>query len=400
MIRPFERMPGRKQKDVFALIHKKGVVSKQELLESGDWTGSTLTRTLEELTAQGLIEEAGFGESTGGRRPILYQANASYGVVFGLDISRLVSTLELFNLHFNRLETKRWTMTEKTTPQSLLGDVVETAERMLRERGIPKETVIGLGIGAVGPLERESGTIVDPAGFPAPGWRNVPVAAILEDRLGIPVLLDNGANAALLGEYWASREQAYQHMLYIHAGVGLRSAVMVGGKLVYGAVDMEGAIGQMIIQTDGPRLHANGNYGSLEAYASVYALERQAASMLKLGRESVLTELAEPDKVQFAQLLQALERRDPLAVELFTQAAAYFGIGLANLLNILHPEKVILGGPLIAADPLFFQTCTRIAIQNTHYYPMYQVMFSRGALGEEALVTGAAAMVAQAMTQG
>lgn len=400
MIRPRERIAGRKQKDVFALILKKGIVSKQELQGSGDWTGSTLTRTLEELTAQGLIEEAGFGESTGGRRPILYQASASYGVLFGLDISRLVSTLSLYDMHLNRLETKRWSMTEQTTPQMLLDEVADTAERMLRERGIDKEAVIGLGIGAVGPLERQTGTILDPAYFPAPGWRNVPVAAALESRLCIPVLLDNGANAALLGEYWASREQAYQHLLYIHAGVGLRSAVMVGGKLVYGAVDMEGAIGQMIIQADGPRLHADGNFGSLEAYASVHALEREAKSRLKLGRESVLTELTEPDKVQFAHLLFALERRDPLVVELFTQAAAYFGIGLANLLNVLHPEKVILGGPLIAADPLFFQTCTRIAIQNTHYYPTYQVMFSRGALGEDALVTGAAAMVAQELTQG
>jgi predicted NBD/HSP70 family sugar kinase len=174
---------------------------------------------------------------------------------------------------------------------------------------------------------------------------------------------------------------------------------MVGGKLVYGAVDMEGAIGQMIVQTDGPRLSQGGNYGALEAYASIHALERQAAGQLKLGRDSVLTGLCEPDKVQYTQLLQALERRDPLVVELFTQAASYFGVGLANLLNVLHPEKVVLGGPLIASDPLFFQTCTRIAVQNAYYYPTYQVLFSRGALGDEALVTGAAVMVAQAMTE-
>jgi predicted NBD/HSP70 family sugar kinase len=400
MIRPRERIAGRKQKEVFALIHKKGVVSKQELQGSGDWTGSTLTRTLEELTAQGLIEEAGFGESTGGRRPILYRANAAYGVLFGLDISRLVSTLGLYDLHLNLLETKRWTMTERTTPQALLDEVAETAERMLRERGLAKDAVIGMGIGAVGPLDRQAGVILDPVYFPAPGWRNVPIVSELEERLGIPVLLDNGANAALLGEHWASREQSYQHLLYIHAGVGLRSAVMVGGKLVYGAVDMEGAVGQMIIQADGPRLHANGNFGSLEAFASVPALERQAESLLKLGRDSVLAELTEPDKVQFAHLLTALERRDPIVVELFAQAASYFGIGLANLLNILHPEKVILGGLLIAADPLFFQTCTQIAIRNTHYYPTYQVMFSRGALGEDALMTGAAVMAAQEMTLG
>jgi predicted NBD/HSP70 family sugar kinase len=399
MIRLQDRIPGRKHKDVFALIHQRGVVSKQELLESGDWTGSTLTRTLEELSSLGLIEEAGFGESTGGRRPILYRTNPEYGVIFGLDISRMTSQLVLFDVHLNKLESRRWTMTERMTPDVFIAEVADQAEAMLAARGIRPDGVLGMGIGAVGPLDRSSGTILEPLYFSAPGWRQVPITAALQERLGVPVLLDNGANAALLGEHWASREQQYQHLLYVHVGVGLRSAMMVGGKLVYGAVDMEGAIGQMIVQADGPRLHSGGNFGSLEAYASIHALEHQAESRLKLGRDSLLRSLTEPDKVQYGHLLQALEQRDPLAVELFTQAASYFGIGLANLLNVLHPEKVILGGPLVASDPLFFQTCTRIAVRNTYYYPSYQVLFSRGELGEEALVTGAAVMVLRAMTE-
>jgi predicted NBD/HSP70 family sugar kinase len=399
MIRLQDRIPGRKHKDVFALIHKRGVVSKQELLDSGDWTGSTLTRTLEELSALGLIEEAGFGESTGGRRPILYRSNPEYGVIFGLDISRIYSQLALYDMHLNKLESQRWTMTERMTPDVFVAEVAGHAGAMLASRGIPPDKVLGMGIGAVGPLDRAGGTILEPLYFPAQGWRQVPISAMMRERLGVPVLLDNGANAALLGEHWASRDQQYQHLLYIHVGAGLRSSMMVGGKLVYGAVDMEGAIGQMIVQADGPRLHSGGNFGSLEAYASIHALERQAESRLKLGRESVLRSLTEPDKVQYVHLLQALEQRDPLAVELFTQAATYFGIGLANLLNVLHPEKVILGGPLVASDPLFFQTCTSIAVRNTYYYPSYQVLFTRGTLGEEALVTGAAAMVIGAMTE-
>ncbi|MFC0213924.1 ROK family protein [Paenibacillus chartarius] len=399
MIRLQDRIPGRKHKDVFALIHKRGVVSKQELLESGDWTGSTLTRTLEELTSGGLIEEAGFGESTGGRRPILYRSNPEYGYVFGLDISRMHSMLVLYDMHLNKLDSQRWMMTDTMTPDVFIELVEGKAEAMLASRGIRPDSVIGMGIGAVGPLDRDSGTILEPLYFPAPGWRNVEIAPELEARLSIPVKLDNGANTALLGEQWASREQQYQHVLYIHVGVGLRSSVMVGGKVVYGAVDMEGAIGQMIIQADGPRMNAEGNYGSLEAYASIHALEQHAIRSMKLGRESILSSLCEdPEKLQYSHLLEALGRRDSLSIELFTQAASYFGVGLANLLNILHPEKVILGGPLIASDPLFFQTCTRIAVRNAYYYPAYQVMFSRGALGDEALVTGAAAMMIDAMT--
>lgn len=226
---------------------------------------------------------------------------------------------------------------------------------------------------------------------------------MLRQGLGIPIYLDNGANMAILGEYWASRDQAYQHLLYIHLGVGIRSAMMVGGKVVYGAMDMEGSIGQMIIQSDGPRLRETGNFGSLENYTSIFALEQQAQVRLKQGRESVLQEMIglerKSDRIHFSHLVRAYKEQDPMVIELFTQAATYFGIGLANLLNILHPERVILGGPLLNFDPMFFELSKQVAMQKTYYYPTYQVMFSQGNLGEDAQVVGAGVMVVNKMTE-
>lgn len=394
-----QRISGRKAKEIFEQIRKVGTVSKIDLLEKSGLTGSTLTRTLEELTAQELILEAGFGDSTGGRRPILYTVNPHYAYVFGLDISRMYSKLVLFDLQMNKLEAKRWIMTESLTPDALLDNIVESAREMLTAHDIPINKVLGMGVGAVGPLDRVTGTILEPLYFPAEGWKQVHVTAMLEERLGFPVLLDNGANTALIGESWSDRERDYQHLLYIHVGVGLRSAMMTNGQVVYGAVDMEGAIGQMIIQTDGPRLWGQGNFGSWESYASIHALEQQAQTRLKQGRDSILLRVEpDPEKITFSHLGLALQDNDPLTVELFTQAATYFGIGLSNLLNILHPEKVILGGALISSHPGFFHIATRVAIQRTYYYPKYQVVFSLGSLGEDALVTGAAIMVINKLT--
>lgn len=96
--------------------------------------------------------------------------------------------------------------------------------------------------------------------------------------------------------------------------------------------------------------------------------------------------------------MEALRRRDPLATEIVTQAATYFGIGLANLLNVLHPEKVVLGGPLMNANDLFFYTATQTAIRKTYHYPQYQVMFSKGSYGDEALAIGAAFMILDKIT--
>ncbi|KRF09572.1 ROK family transcriptional regulator [Paenibacillus sp. Soil766] len=390
-----ERISNRKAKEVYELITRQTTVSKIDLLDQSGMTVSTLTRLLEELTSQGLIMESGFGASTGGRRPILYEKNPAYAYIFGLEISRTLSKLVLVDLGMNKLETKSWAMTEVMTPEILVPLIIKEAQHMLVHHGIEASQVLGIGIGAVGPVDRLSGVILEPSYFPANGWRHVEICKWLSEALQIPALLDNGANTAILAESWHQRTQSFKHLLYIHAGVGLRSSMVSEGKVIYGAVDMEGSVGQMIIQTDGVA-HRNqaGNYGALESYASLYAIEKAAKSALKQGKSTVLVHMVEdPELVTYQHIMEALQQNDPLAVEIVTEAATYFGIGLANLLNILHPEKVIIGGPLITGGELFFQTATQVAIRKTYYYPAYQVIFSRGQLGDEALAVGAAVMV-------
>lgn len=396
-----ERMTSPKAKQIYSLIRRQGTVSKLDLLQQSGLTVSTLTRILDELVAQKLILEVGFGESTGGRRPILYETNGYYGYVFGLDISRFYSRIVLCDMHLNKLDSRSWSMTPNMTPQVAIELFVRAVADLMSRHGINQADVLGIGIGAVGPVDRQRGVIVEPLYFPAPGWENVEICRILEEQLGFPATLDNGANAAILGEYWADSGQQNAHLLYVHAGVGLRSAMMSGGQLVYGAFDMEGSVGQMIIQTDGlPHREKQGNYGCLESYASIYALEQKAQSRLKQGRTSRLLELAgDAEQVGFPHLVQALQENDSLTVELFTQTAAYLGIGLANLLNVLHPEKVVLGGPLVSSHELVFRVATEVALKNAYYYPAYQVQFTTGKLGEDALAAGAAALVINRMTE-
>ncbi|GAA3406494.1 ROK family protein [Paenibacillus hodogayensis] len=394
-----EWIPNRKAKQIFAEIRRSGTVSKFDLLDLSGLTSSTLTRMLEELAASGWIEESGFGESSGGRRPLLYRLKQNRGYVFGLDVSRATTRLVLCDLQLEKLDSASWQMTEKMTPAHLLQEVVQAIRRMTDKHRLQPDRLLGVGIGAVGPVDRTKGVMLNPLYFRAEGWNEVPLGPQLERELGVPVLLDNGANTALLAEYWAGSQQ-YRHLLYVRAGIGLRSAMMSNGQLVYGAVDMEGSVGHMIIQTDGPphpeRPHV---YGCLESFVSIPVLEKQAAARLKQGRRSVLAEWVErPEEIEYRHLLRALSADDRLVTELFTQAATYFGIGLSNLLNILHPEKVILGGPLITTNELFYQISTQVALKNTLYYPTYPVTFTRGKLSDEALAVGAAAMVVDRLT--
>ncbi|MDP4098140.1 ROK family protein [Paenibacillus sp. P96] len=386
--------PANIRKAVYERIAQQDDISKAELMAKFTLTGSSLTRLLEELVGEGWISESGLGQSTGGRRPILYQINPAHRYIFGLEISRLYSSLGLFDMKLNALSHTRWTMDETMTPERLIQYVQEQVEVMLEARHVPKEQVLGIGIGAVGPLDRNQGVILNPLYFPADGWSNVPICRLIEEKTGIPAQLDNGANAALAGEHWALRGENIQHMLYVHAGTGLRSAMMSGGQLVYGAVDMEGSIGQMIIQADGPRLHGTGNYGALEAFASVQALEQQVRTQVKMGRNQLKgAENIQPEAIHFGMLTEALHNDELFVHELFSQSAAYMGIGLANLINILHPELIVLGGALINAHGSYYDTAVSVAQKNIYYYPEYQPVFSKGMLQENAVAVGAAVLV-------
>lgn len=388
------------KKLIYRLIAEQGPVSKADLLSASSITSSTLTRLLDDMVTEGLIQGTALGESSGGRRPILYQINPSYQYIFGLEISRFSSTLGLFDMALNPKSTVRWRMDETFTPERLVEYAVRQMKLILRDHSIQAEQILGLGIAAVGPLDRNSRKILEPLYFPARGWQNVDICQMFEQETGWSGQLENGVNAALMGEIWAMRDKGVQHALYIHAGVSLRSAIMSHGRIVHGSVDTEGSIGQMIIQTGGSRLNPTGNYGALEAYASIQALVKTAQSQAKAGRSlgTPLDQL-QPEDLQFDMLLKALEAGNPFAAEIFEQSAVYFGIGLANLINTFHPEMVILGGALINATPQYFDTATEIAKRNTYYYPKYTPHFSKGLLKEDAVITGSALQVWRSMVE-
>lgn len=386
------------KKTVYQHIAHQGVVSKADLLPSYSLTSSTMNRLLEELLGDGLIVESGFGPSNGGRKPILYKINESYGYVFGLEISRFYSTLGLFDMGMNAKSSVRWRMDQDMTPDHFVAYVAGQIRNLLADHGLTEAQVIGIGIGAVGPLNREEGLILNPLYFPASGWNNVRICERIEAATGIRAKLDNGANTALIGEHWALRHEGIEHMVYVHAGMSMRSAMMSHGRIIYGSVDMEGSIGQMIIQSDGPRLHEEGNYGALEAYVSIQALEKQARSDAKMGRGDLTTAYhMSAEQISYDILLRELARDNAYVSELFLRAARYFGIGLSNVINLFHPQTIILGGTLVNSHDRFFQTATEVAKSNAYYYPEYVPVFSKGVLKEDAVATGAALMVWKAM---
>jgi predicted NBD/HSP70 family sugar kinase len=363
--------PSAAKQAVFEAIARSVKLSKLELHRSFSLTGSSMARVLDELIAHGLIRENGYGPSTGGRRPILYELNPEYGYLLGLEVSRTYSAIGLFDMALQPLASHKWNMDESMDPGALTTAVKRWIGRAISRLSIPREKLIGLGIGSVGPLDRDSGMLLNTNHFHAQGWKNIPLRSMMEEALGIKVVLESGASAALIGEHWSLKEEMPDHMLYVHVGAGIRSAMMSDGRIVRGAADMEESIGGMIIQSSGPTSDSPETFGILKDFVTLKALE----------------------KADFPTLLQSLKNNDPHIERLFMQSATYLGIGLANIINMVHPEKIILGGPLVHSSSRYYETAIATAVSHIYSDSGYRPRFSQGRLKEQAVAAGAAVIM-------
>lgn len=232
--------------------------------------------------------------------------------------------------------------------------LVALAERAIARtrREVPGAQIVGVGVGAPGPLDTRSGVVLL---TPNLGWVNMPLRKIIHDRLGLPTALDNDANCAVLGEWWVGAARGARHAIGITIGTGIGGGLVLDGKLYHGASDVAGEIGHTTIDTEGRRCKC-GNYGCLEAYASGPNIAMRAIEAAEAGAETSLSRLVDGDlrKITAQTVYEAAREGDELALEVVNDTAKFLGAGIANLLNIFNPEVVVVcGGVTLAGDHLF-----------------------------------------------
>ncbi len=171
---------------------------------------------------------------------------------------------------------------------------------------------------------------------------------MVADRLGRPVVLQNDANAAAYGEYWAGAAQNAEIMALITLGTGIGSGIVIKGEILEGAHSHAAEYGFMIIQTDNGREHpGGGHFGVLECYASSRALILRAQHRLTSGDPSSLKPLLQTkDTLTPLAIMQHAEAGDPLAHELIMEVARYIGVGIVSLMHTINPEVILLGGAM------------------------------------------------------
>lgn len=232
-----------------------------------------------------------------------------------------------------------------------LASMIEALNAAAAEARVPVAQLKALGICSAGWVDSERGIV--PAAPQLPGWRNVPLAEIMRERTGVRAWLENDANAAALGEHVFGAGKNVRHMVYITVSTGIGGGIIADGKLYGGAKGSAGEIGHTIIDPAGP-LCGCGNYGCLESLASGTAIARRGEEAAARGESPTLAALkVEGEPITAETMAAAAMAGDFTSREIFSEAGRFLGIALANLVNLLSPELILIGGG-VAREPELF----------------------------------------------
>jgi glucokinase len=278
--------------------------------------------------------------------------------------------------------------------------MLDLARDLIEEVGQP--AAVGVSFG--GPVYAPAGLVR--RSFHTPGWENTPLAEWLQAELNAPVVIDNDANAAALGEFRFGAGQGCQHVLYVTISTGVGGGWILNGRPYTGADGLAGEIGHLIVQPGG-FLCPCGKRGCLEAEASGPAMVQRARFYLAKkkskahsghsGRAKRLLKLAEgdPDKITAQMIGQAAAGGDKFSQKVIREAAERLGWGLSGAITLMNPDQVILGGGVTKSGELWWQTVRDTTRAQTH--PEISVEIVPAALGDDAPLWGAAALAEDAI---
>lgn len=278
----------------------------------------------------------------------------------------------------------------------LIQEMADTVDEAVRSAGLTRKEILAVGIGAPGSVDRARGTVYD---APNLRWEAVPLGPELEKLLRLPVLVDNDVNAGIVGEHELGAARGAQEVVGIFVGTGIGGGIISRGQLYEGSRGAAGEIGHMVLQVDGP-LCSCGRRGCAEALASRSAMERDVRAAIKAGKRSSVLKIMKEHRrrrMTSAIIARALKKKDPVMRRVMKRAEHFLGILVGNVINVLDPECVVIGGGI--ADRLrddFVAPIRKTALKNLVYTRhLDRIRIVPGSLGDSAGALGAVILARQ-----
>jgi glucokinase len=294
----------------------------------------------------------------------------------------------------------RYLLADPREPGRLAAEAASRLNQLVRQAGLSWQAVVGVGCSVAAVLDAERRLIQFAPNLVGPA-EHVPFQELLQTAFERPVWLEMDAQATALGEAWQGAGAGAKDLIYVVIGTGIGAGILVRGRIYRGWAGAAGEFGHTTIEPKGHRCNC-GNAGCLEALAAGPALARQAQRAIEQGRTSLMQALSVQQPLSAETIMQAARLGDGLAGEIIHQAAEYLGIGLANLLNLLDPEVIVLGGGVIrgGADLLLEPIRQAVMRRCGSWVDWHQHRIVIAALGEDAALLGAARLVWDAIKSG
>src|SRR5437899_1412150 len=275
------------------------------------------------------------------------EATAKQEYVIGVDLGGTKILAGIFTSQLKCLGRAKVSTKAQRGSDEVIERIARCVQDAVDECDLDIKQIRGIGLGAPGAVDPEVGRVIF---APNLGWEDLPLRKELEKHLNIPVFVENDGNVCTLGVYVTELESKPKNMVGIFIGTGIGAGIILNGQLNSGFNHGAGEIGHMILEVGGPKCSC-GNQGCFEALAARQAIFRKIQTAVKEGKKTVLTEMLGEELVDMrsGDLRKALRRGDKLVDRVIEEAAEYTGIAVANVINLLNPEVVVLGGGVIDA---------------------------------------------------
>ena len=272
-----------------------------------------------------------------------------------------------------------------------VNNIKQAIKDLMKETETTAADIKGIGFDFPGQVDYKTGVVKLAPNIP--GWVNVPIAQMIEEAFHIPTRIDNDVRCAALGEMNFGAGEGCQNFVCITVGTGIGSGLVVNGQLVRGAANAAGEIGHIKLQMkDGP-ICGCGDTGCLEAFASGPSIVAMAQDYLKSGKSTKFREMAGDGEITPYIVAKAAEAGDPVAKRIFTIIGEYVGMGLVSVINLLNPEKVIIGGGVAEAGDLLLEPIRKTVMERAMVVARESVEIVPAELGNSAGVIGASMLV-------
>ncbi|HKQ52631.1 MAG TPA: ROK family protein [Pyrinomonadaceae bacterium] len=311
--------------------------------------------------------------------------------VAGIDVGGTKIAVTLESMGGERIAARRFPTLAELGPEAILGNIAGAVAEMSAEARV---NVLAVGLGCPGSADKERGTVLNPINLP--GWHGFPVVRTIEELLKVPAAIENDAKLAALGEHAHGAGRGFTDIVYLTISTGVGGGVIVNNQLLrrLGA----GEIGHMTVLPDGPPCGC-GSRGCLDALCSGTAIARRARELIAAGETSVITQLvAGPEKITARTVAEAARNGDALAGRVWDEMIHYLSIGVGNVITILAPEAVVLGGGVASSGEQLLGPLRPLVVQRATMIPVESVRILQAALGGESGIHGALVLARQVLS--